>query len=315
MAGNLAVSWTERIIVTFKSIPDSPCWPTSVRQRAAPDRRRRPVNVSLPNGMIVSCLQKHEVPLVRLEIESYFSNGIEVRPGDTIFDVGANIGLFSLAAYERCAQNLRVFAFEPVGAIFELLCVNVERNTSMGQIETLGFGLSSSPETVPFAYYPGAPVLSTAYPDEEADIRTIKESILDSIMYLDEAPLALRWLSWVPEFVRSSILDFALQRTLRGEAIRCRMQTLSRFVRQREIERIDFLKVDVEKAELDVLRGIENDDWCKIRQAVIEVHDVEDRLNTVTELLWSHGLDEITVEQPLTNLNSNIFTVFATRRQ
>jgi FkbM family methyltransferase len=265
--------------------------------------------------MIVSCLQRHEVPLVRLEIESYFSNGIEVRSGETIFDVGANIGLFSLAAYERCAQDLRVFAFEPVGPIFELLCANVERNTTMGQIEALGFGLSSTPETVPFAYYPGAPVLSTAYPDEEADIRTIKETIRNSIMYLDEAPLALRWLSWVPETLRSPILDYALQRTLRRQAVRCRMQTLSEFVRQREIKRIDLLKVDVEKAELDVLHGIENDDWGKIRQAVIEVHDVEDRLSTITALLCSHGLANITVEQPVTNLNSNIFTVFATRRQ
>lgn len=274
-----------------------------------------PVNVSLPNGMIVSCLQKHEVPLVGLEIESYFSNGIDVSPGDTIFDVGANIGLFSLAAYERCAENLRVYAFEPVGAIFELLCANVKRNTSMAQIEALGFGLSSASDMIPFAYYPGAPVLSTAYPVEEADTRMIKETILNSIMHLDEAPTALRCLSWMPEFVRSSVLDYALERTLRGQEITCRMQTMSQFVRERDIEQIDLLKVDVEKAELDVLGGIEDDDWRKIRQVVIEVHDFEDRLKTVTELLGRHGLADITVEQPLTNLNSNIFTVFAKRAQ
>jgi len=305
----------ERAIVFSKSIPDVPCQPIPIRPGAAPDRSRKPVDVSLPNGMIVSCLQKHEVPLVRLEIETYFSNGIQVSPGDTVFDVGANIGLFSLATYERCAQHLRVFAFEPVRAIFELLCANVRRNTSMGQIEALGFGLSSRSETIPLAYYPGAPVLSTAYPDEEADIRIIKDSILNSIMYLKEAPLALRWLSRVPQFVRSPILDYALARTLRGQAIRCRMQTLSQFVRERGIEQIDLFKVDVEKAELDVLQGIEDHDWCKIRQAVIEVHDVEDRLKYVTGQLWRHGLTEIKVEQPLTNLNSNIFTVFATRRQ
>ncbi len=274
-----------------------------------------PVNVPLPNGMIVSCLQKHEVPLVRLEIESYFSNGIDVRPGDTIFDVGANIGLFSLAAYERCAENLRVFAFEPVGAIFDLLCANVKRNTSKAQIETLGFGLSSSSEMIRFAYYPGAPVLSTAYPDEETDLRTIKDTIQSSIMYLDEAPLALRCLSWAPEFLRSSILNFALEKTLRGQEIECRMQTMSQFVREREIDRVDLLKVDVEKAELDVLRGIEDEDWRKIRQVVIEVHDVDQRLDTVTALLRRYGFTDIRVEQPLTNLNSNIFTVFAKRAQ
>ncbi|TDI28261.1 MAG: FkbM family methyltransferase [Acidobacteria bacterium] len=277
-------------------------------------RTLRPVHVSLANGMIVSCLQKHEVPLVSLEIESYFSNGVQLNPGDTVFDVGANIGLFSLAAYARCMNNLRVYAFEPVKPIFDLLCANIEHNTSTGMIEPLGFGLSSSAKALPFSFYPGAPVLSTAYPDEAADILTIKGTVQNSIMYLDEAPRALRWMRWIPAFIRSPILDLALKRTLRGENITCQMQTMSQFIREREIERIDFLKIDVEKAEMDVLRGIDIDDWGKIRQMVIEVHDFDDRLSTITALLRRHGLTRITVEQPVTNASSNIYTVFAMRQ-
>ena len=277
-------------------------------------RALRPVNVSLANGMIVSCLQKHEVPLVSLEIESYFNNGVQLNPGDTVFDVGANIGLFSLAAYARCANNLRVYAFEPVKAIFDLLCANIERNTSTGMIEPLGFGLSCSSKALPFSYYPGAPVLSTAYPDEAADILTIKGTVQNSIMYLDEAPRALRWMRWIPAFIRSPILDLALKRTLRGENVTCQMQAMSQFIRERKIERIDFLKIDVEKAEIDVLRGIDIDDWGKIRQTVIEVHDLDDRLSIVTALLRRHGLTKITVEQPPTNASSNIYTVFAMRQ-
>ncbi len=277
-------------------------------------RALRPVQVSLANGMIVSCLQKHEVPLVSLEIESYFSNGVQLNPGDTVFDVGANIGLFSLAAYARCMNNLRVYAFEPVKPIFDLLCANIEHNTSTGMIEPLGFGLSSSAKALPFSFYPRAPVLSTAYPDEAADILTIKGTVQNSIMYLDEAPRALRWMRWIPAFIRSPILDLALKRTLRGENITCQMQTMSQFIREREIERIDFLKIDVEKAEMDVLRGIDIDDWGKIRQTVIEVHDFDDRLSTITALLRRHGLTRITVEQPVTNVSSNIYTVFAMRQ-
>ena len=273
-----------------------------------------PVQVALANGMVVSCLQKHEVPLVNLEIESYFTNGVRLHPGDTVFDVGANIGLFSLAAYARCAENLRVYAFEPVQAVFDLLCANIERNASPGCIEPLAFGLSSSSEAMSFTYYPRAPVLSTAYPDEAADILTIKGTVQNSIMHLDEAPRALRWLSRMPAFIRSPILDLALRRTLRGQAITCQMQTMSQFIRDREIERVDFLKVDVEKAELEVLRGIENGDWSKIRQAVIEVHDFDDRVSTITALLRKHGLTEVTVDQPLTNTGSNIYTVFAIRQ-
>lgn len=54
--------------------------------------------VTLPNGMIVSCLQKHDVPFISMEVQSYFSCVVRLPPGDTAFDAGANIGLFSLAA-------------------------------------------------------------------------------------------------------------------------------------------------------------------------------------------------------------------------
>ncbi len=47
---------------------------------------------------------------------------------------------------------------------------------------------------------------------------------------------------------------------------------------------------------------------------VIEVHDFDDRLSTITALLRRHGLTKITVEQPLTNASSNIYTVFAMRQ-
>ncbi len=34
---------------------------------------------------------------------------------------------------------------------------------------------------------------------------------------------------------------------------------------------MDLLKVDVEGAELDVLRGVDPQDWARIRQVVVEV--------------------------------------------
>ena len=114
-------------------------------------------SVPLPNGMIVSCLQRHEVAIVNREVQGYFSNGLRLKPGDTVFDVGANIGLFTLAAYERCERILRAYAFEPVRAIFDVLSANVGRLASTGQLKVFAFGLSSSAETVRFAYYPRAP--------------------------------------------------------------------------------------------------------------------------------------------------------------
>ena len=264
--------------------------------------------------MRVACLQKHEVLLVNREIESYFANGLDIGPGDTVFDVGANIGLFSLAACERGDNDLRVFAFEPVRALFDLLARNVERNALSGQVETLAFGLSSEVKQVEFAFYPDAPVLSTAYPDEPADVDVMKDAILNNMMYLDEAPVALKCLRWLPDPIRHRLVRSALERTLRPRTVVCDMRTISGFLRERHIERIDYLKIDVERAELDVLMGVEAQDWPKIRQVVVEVHDIEDRLRTITSLLSQNGLDRIVVSQAPTLTHSNIFVVFAARQ-
>ena len=264
--------------------------------------------------MRVACLQKHEVLLVNREIESYFDHGLDIGPGDTVFDVGANIGLFSLAACSRCNDKLRVYAFEPVRAVYDLLARNVERNGLSGQVEALAFGLSSEAKQVEFAFYPDAPVLSTAFPDEPADVEVMKDAILNNMMHLDEAPVALKCLRWLPDPIRRRLVRSALERTLRPRTVTCDMRSLSGFLRKRHIERIDYLKIDVERAEMDVLNGIEAHDWPKIRQVVVEVHDIEDRLRTITSLLSQHGLDKIVVSQPPTLTHSNIFTVFAARQ-
>jgi hypothetical protein len=76
------------------------------------------------------------------------------------------------------------------------------------------------------------------------------------------------------------------------------MQTLSRVVCDHGVERIDLLKIDAEKAELEIFRGVESQDWPKIQQVVVDVHDLDNRLNTITSMLREHGLTEIAVDQP-----------------
>ena len=270
-------------------------------------------SMSLPNGMIVSCLQRHEVAIINREVQGYFSNGVRLKPGDTVFDVGANIGLFTLAAYGRCEQNLHLYAFEPVRAIFDVLSDNVSRLTSTEKIKVFAFGLSSRSETVCFSYYPHAPVLSSAYPNQQADIEIMAEAILNNIMHLDEAPLAVRCLSWVPKFLRAPLVRSTLKRVLRPETVICQMQTLSQVVRDHGVEQIDLLKIDAEKGELDILRGVDAQDWSKMRQVVVEVHDLDGQLDTITHLLREKGLTLMTVEQPVSLRGSNISTVFAMR--
>jgi len=44
-------------------------------------------------------------------------------------------------------------------------------------------------------------------------------------------------------------------------------------LREHGVEQIDLLKIDAEKAELDIINGIDDHDWPKIKQIVLEIHD------------------------------------------
>ena len=70
--------------------------------------------------------------------------------------------------------------------------------------------------------------------------------------------------------------------------------------------------------ELDTgsgFRGIEDGDWAKIEQIIVDVHDLDGRLEEMTAILRGHGLVEIKVEQPPTLKGSDIYTVFSTRKR
>jgi FkbM family methyltransferase len=51
-----------------------------------------------------------------------------LRPGDVLYDVGANIGAYSLIAGRSGVEDVRVVAFEPGYATFAALCDNVLLN-------------------------------------------------------------------------------------------------------------------------------------------------------------------------------------------
>jgi len=53
----------------------------------------------------------------------------EIRPGDIIFDVGANVGLYSVLLARRTGPTGRVVAFEPEPATFARLQANVRLNS------------------------------------------------------------------------------------------------------------------------------------------------------------------------------------------
>lgn len=264
----------------------------------------------LPNGMKIFYLREEEVLTLYEQIQEYFRNGIELHEGDTVFDVGANIGLFTLWVYHLCNQNVNVYAFEPIPAIFDVLHANAQR-IDPEKLRVFPCGLSREAKIMTFAYYPNATPLSNAYPEGlKEDREQLKRTVLQN---LKDSPPFIRWLRWLPPFLRSFILDFKLEKAFQIETVNCQLRTISDIVRNHNIQQIDLLKVDVEKSELDVLLGIEEPDWQIIKQVVVEVHNFDSRVEKITTLLKEHGLSKITIEQEPIFKGSKIFNLYALR--
>lgn len=251
----------------------------------------RPARVRLPDGREVVCSSRHEALLVYDEVGHYVRHGMSLRPGDVVFDVGANIGLFSLWAHEACRRDCTILAFEPLPPVFAMADANL-RALGDPRVRALPFGLSSRAGRATFSFHPNATFASTAFPDA-GDLEVTRTLMARS---LDRLPPPLHLTRHLPAPLRRGVVDVLSRVVNVKETVDCELRTLSQVMRDEAIERVDFLKVDVEKSELEVLRGIEEGDWARVRQAFVEVHDRDGRAATVRELFERHGF-RVVVEQ------------------
>ena len=219
----------------------------------------------LPNGLLVAHLSAEQTSAIYHEIfeqEIYLRHGVELPEDACVFDVGANIGLFTLFAAAR-APRARVFSFEPIPPTFEVL----DRNARLYGLGARLFplGISDREEEADFTFYPRMAGLSGRFAgDDEEMTRAIVHSWLGRLGRRGEE-----------EGPAGAEVDEAVRAMLQSETHRCRLRPLSALIRELGVERIDLLKVDVEKSELKVLAGIAEEDWPKIRQVVLEVHSRE----------------------------------------
>jgi FkbM family methyltransferase len=232
----------------------------------------------LPDGRTVWQINQHETDFLYGEIfrdEIYFRDGVDLSPDAVVFDVGANIGLFSVAVRERCPKST-VFAFEPSPAAAEAL----RRNTADGGVHVYECGVSSKIGSSTLTFYPGYSILSGFHADATADRAVLKEGIRDQARLQGKSQAlsetALEWLS---------------QQKL-GEAVPvvCSMRTLSSVINEHQLDRIDLLKIDAEKCEEEILDGLSAQHWPLIRQIVMEVHDSKgETLDGIVSCLKGHG--------------------------
>jgi FkbM family methyltransferase len=76
----------------------------------------------------------------------------ELRPNDTFYDIGANVGAYSLVAWAITDGQARILAFEPGFGTFAELCRNVHLNHAHESITPLAVALGDQRGLVGFRY-------------------------------------------------------------------------------------------------------------------------------------------------------------------
>jgi len=262
------------------------------------DRRR----YILPNGLEVVHLNQYETDYVYKEIfedQCYLRHGIRLQDGATVVDIGANIGLFSLFVMSRC-KNPKIYAFEPAPVVYDLLKANCAAYGP--NVQAFNVGVSDKPKTAPFTFYEKSSVFSGFHPDETEDreaIQAVVRNVLNSQSVAGESVEA-----YVSELTANRLLCNTHE---------CRLTTVSDIIRENQIDKIDLLKIDAEKSELDIIRGIEDRDWSKIDQVVIEIHDSShEAVKRIKDLLIERGY-RCAVEQETLLEHAGLFNLYATR--
>ncbi len=255
----------------------------------------------LPNGLTVWHQNEAETRHFYEDIfdhRTYAKNGITLPDGATVVDVGGNIGLFTLFSHYE-AKDVRVFTFEPAPPMFELLSRNVAEH---GVDATLfNIGVSDSESQATFTFYPRSSGMSSFHPDEAEEKHNLRTIIANQQKTDANAEVA--------ELVADEeLLD------VRFEAIEftATLRPLSAVIREQGIERIDLIKIDVQKSERQVIDGIADEDWPKIQQMVLEVHDADGEVARLVELLEGHGFT-VRAEQDEMYVGTDIHNIYAVR--
>ncbi|MGW0548126.1 amino acid adenylation domain-containing protein [Streptomyces altiplanensis] len=262
----------------------------------------------LPNGMTVFQQNKSETEFVYEEIFTnleYLRNGITIRNGDRIFDVGANIGMFTLFAGSRC-PDAKIYAFEPIPPVFDSLRRNVELHGLDAKVYACGLAAETKEET--FTFYRHNTVISSS-------VTTVEQAHEMVRSYLrNQEELATDGAgSTDGEAAGDELVDELVDARLDSEQFTCSLRTLSEIIEEEEVDRIDLLKIDVENAEYEVLKGIHWRDWPKIRQLVVELHDVNGQLEKVVTLLKALGYDVVCEQDNRLLRNTTLYNVYARR--
>lgn len=166
---------------------------------------------------VTECVQKAIFCFHYFEPEDVAAFRTFIKPGSVVFDVGANIGQYALLASKLVGERGQVYAFEPSPEVLAKLQENIRLN-SAENIEVVAKAVTAESGMMQF------------YTANEQGNQGVG-SLLPAEEYRAH--------------------------TRSAESIEVEALSLDDFCEAQGIEHVDFLKIDVEGFDLEVLKGAE----------------------------------------------------------
>ena len=229
----------------------------------------------LPPMKEMNVFWKLKEPYIPEEIIEKFSN-----PGNTVMDIGANIGEWTLRMANTVGSGGRVYSFEPIPLINQSLNKTLRIN-NLSQVTLVQLALDNrsgdSEFTIPI----------------DANGRAIH----------GESRLGTEEGNWnVHTEVRKT------------KAIKVKTITLDQFASEQSIDRLDFVKIDVEGKEIGVLEGGQETFSRFTPALILEVGCEEEKdRKKIADFLrsWGYGITGIVVAHGIIEISWEQYTSLA----
>jgi len=227
----------------------------------------------------------HDIKYVGLFSSIYIYNEIFIE-GDyncikpknnwTIFDIGGNIGLYTLYLNDNYS-DLKIHVFEPIKELHKKLVHNVNVNKkNNNKIITNNVGVGDITSNLTINFFPNADGLSTLNNDIEEKTKKIIESKCKNTNIL----------SYFCESFYSTVLKKSLTNVKQNISI----IKMTDYIKQHNIKKINLVKIDVEGFEYNVINGLSSEDFKIIDNFIIEVENYNGcNLSNITSLLQKNN--------------------------
>ena len=178
----------------------------------------------------------------------------QVRRGDVFFDVGANVGAYSLLAARISDGEVIIHAFEPSYSTYYDLCNNILLNRCQNAV---------IPHLMALARTSGVSVFNYSSLNSGAAVHSLGESV------------DYRGEEFEPEYQQS---------------VMC--YSIDDLVGVHGFPVPNLLKIDVDGIELEIVMGTVNTlNDSRVRSILVEVYEPGDRCQEVVELITSKGFE------------------------